>query len=57
MTWRRIRKKVKCQPEPEIYPQKKEALEILSEEDKQGIIDLRYDDESVFCLVPYIPYA
>jgi hypothetical protein len=57
MTWRRIRKKVKCQPEPEIYPQKKEALEILIEEDKQGIIDLRYDDESVFCLVPYIPYA
>jgi hypothetical protein len=29
----------------------------LIEEDKQGIIDLRYYDESGFCLVPYIPYA
>ena len=29
----------------------------MIEEDKQGIIDLRYDDESGFCLVPYIPYA
>src|SRR5688572_23696356 len=34
-----------------------EALDILIEEDKQGIIDLRYFDESGFCLVPYVPYA
>jgi len=32
-------------------------LETLIEEDREGIIDLRYFDESGFCLVPYIPYA
>ena len=57
MTWRRIRRKVQGQPDPAIYPERKEALEILIEEDKQGIINLRYDDASGFCLVPYIPYA
>jgi len=36
---------------------KRKDQEILIEEDRQGIIDLRYDDESGFCLVPYIPYA
>ncbi len=57
LTWRRIRRKVKGQPDPEVYQEKKEALAVLIEEDKQGIIDLRYFDESGFCLVPYIPYA
>lgn len=57
MTWRRIRRKVRGQPDPETYDARKEALDILIEEDKQGIIDLRYYDESGFCLVPYIPYA
>ena len=57
LTWRRIRRKVKDQPDPETYQQKREALEILIAEDREGIIDLRYFDESGFCLVPYIPYA
>ena len=57
MSWRRIRKNVKNQPDPDVYEEKKKALEILIEEDRQGIIDLRYFDESGFCLVPYIPYA
>jgi len=57
MTWRRIRRKVRGQPDPAIYQERKEALEILIEEDQQGIIDLRYDDASGFCLVPSIPYA
>ena len=56
-SWRRIRKKVKGKPDPEIYQERKEALEILISEDKEGIIDLRYFDESGFCLVPYVPYA
>lgn len=50
MTWRRIRRKVRGQPDPAIYQERKEALEILVEEDKQDIIDLRYYDESGFCL-------
>jgi len=57
MSWRRIRRKVKSQPDPGVYQERKKALDILIEEDKQGIIDLRYFDESGFCLVPYIPYA
>jgi len=56
-SWRRIRKIVKGKPDPKIYQERKEALEDLIEEDKQGIIDLRYFDESGFCLVPYVPYA
>jgi transposase len=57
LTWRRIRRKVKDQPDPEDYQRKREALDILTAEDQEGIIDLRYFDESGFCLVPYIPYA
>jgi transposase len=56
-SWRRIRKKVKGEPDPKVYQERKEALEKLIEEDKQGIIDLRYFDESGFCLIPYVPYA
>ena len=33
MTWRRIRRKVRGQPDPAIYQERKEALEILIEED------------------------
>lgn len=57
MTWRRLRRKVKDQPDPEVYQQKWEALDMLVVEDPEGIMDRRYFDESGFCLVPYIPYA
>jgi len=57
VSWRRMRKKVKNRPDPETYQEKREALETLIEEDREGIIDLRYFDASGFCLVPYIPYA
>jgi transposase len=56
-SWRRRRKKVKGQPDPGEYQTKRAALEMLREEDQHGIIDLRYFDESGFCLTPYIPYA
>ena len=57
VSWRRMRKQVQKRPNPETYQEKREALETLIEEDREGIIDLRYCDESGFCLVPYIPYA
>lgn len=57
VSWRRIRKKVKHRPDPETYQEQREALETLIEEDREGIIDLRYFDDSGFCFVPYIPYA
>ena len=56
-SWRRIRKKVRGKPDPEVYQERKEDLDIFIEEYQEGIIDLRYFDESGFCLMPYIPYA
>jgi hypothetical protein len=41
MTWRRIRRKVKGQPDPAIYQARKEALEILIEEDKGAFLSER----------------
>lgn len=57
LSWRRIRKQVRGKPDPEIYASRKKDLEILIEEAREGIIDLRYFDESGFCLIPYVPYA
>ena len=57
LIWKRMRKRVKGQPAPELYQQRKAALEILQTEDRGGIIDLRYFDESGFCLGPDVPYA
>lgn len=56
-SWHRIRKIVKVKPDSQVYEDRKAALEKLVAEDKQGMIDLRYIDESGFCLTPYIPYA
>lgn len=56
-SWRRIRKIVKGKPDPQVYQDRKAAIEKLIEEDHEGIIDLRYFDESGFCLTPYVPYA
>ena len=56
-SWRRIRKIVKGKPDPQVYAARKAALAKLIAEDNEGIIDLRYFDESGFCLIPYVPYA
>ena len=56
-SWHRIRKKVNGEPDPIEYEEKKEALEELKKQDKEGVIDLYYFDESGFCLEPYVPYA
>ncbi len=57
VSWRRMRKKVKHRPDPETYQEQREALATLIEEEREGIIDLRYCDASGFCFVPSIPYA
>jgi transposase len=57
LIWKRTRKIVKGKPDPALYQERKKSLEMLIQEDKEGIIDLRYFDESGFCLVPYVPYA
>lgn len=57
MSWRRLRRVLAGQPDPVEYETKRQQLLILKRQDEQGEIDLRYLDESGFCLVPYIPYA
>src|SRR5438128_10640855 len=56
-SWRRIRKGLKGEPDPEEYQQKKQALHDLQQQASQGILDLYYFDESGFCFTPYLPYA
>lgn len=57
MTWHRMRKIVGGEPEKADYERKLADLQELKEQDKQGIIDLRYVDESGFSLTPSVPYA
>jgi transposase len=57
MTWRRIKKQVADEPDPLIYKAKTEELAELKKRDRAGEIDLRYVDETGFCLEPYVPYA
>ncbi|PSF25828.1 IS630 family transposase [Aphanothece hegewaldii CCALA 016] len=57
MGWYRFKRTVGGSPNPEFYQAKKQELEDLKEKDRKGEIDLRYVDESGFCLTPYIPYG
>ncbi len=57
MSWRRVRRVLAGKPDPVEYEQKRQQLEVLKQQDEQGEVDLRYLDESGFCLVPYVPYA
>ena len=57
MKWKRMRSVVGGKPEQEVYERKKKILEALKNLSKQGAIDLRYLDESGFCLTPYVPYC
>lgn len=57
MTWRRVRRVVAGAPDPQEYKDKQAQLDTLKHLDAAGEIDLRYLDETGFCLVPYVPYA
>lgn len=57
MKWKRLRRIVAGEPEPEVYERKKKILEVLKKLAAQGTLDLRYLDETGFCLTPYVPYA
>ncbi len=57
MSWRRIRRQVGGNPDPTEYQQKKDELESLKQAEKQGDIDLRYLDETGFCLISNVPYG
>ena len=57
MSWRRCRRVLGGNRDPEEYERKQHQLEGLKALDDQGIINLVYMDESGFCLTPYVPYA
>ncbi|MBE9071019.1 IS630 family transposase [Leptolyngbya cf. ectocarpi LEGE 11479] len=57
MSWRRLRRSLAGKPDPGEYATKQEQLEAFKRQETQGKLDLRYMDESGFCLVPYLPYA
>lgn len=57
MSWRRLRRSLAGKPDPVEYETKRQQLDVLKCQDAQGEVDLRYLDESGFCLVPYLPYA
>jgi transposase len=57
MSWRRVRRRVKGEPDPQEYEQKQKELHEFRHQHEQGEIDLRYVDQSGFCLFPYLPYA
>jgi transposase len=57
MSWHRLKRGVAGKPNPEEYKTKKQELEELKEQEDRGEIDLRYVDETGFCLTSYVPYA
>lgn len=57
MKWKRMRGAVGGKPKKEVYERKKKILEALENLSKQGALNLRYLDESSFCLTPYVPYC
>ena len=57
MSWKRIKKVVAGSPLPEIYKQKVEKIKALKEKERLGEIEIRYVDETGFCLTPYTPYC
>jgi transposase len=57
MGWYRIKRSVGGTPVREFYDKKAKELEELKEQERMGKIEIRYVDESGFCLIPYIPYA
>ncbi|WP_019503786.1 IS630 family transposase [Pleurocapsa sp. PCC 7319] len=57
MGWSRIKRRVGGNPIPEFYDRKVKELDKLKEQESTGEIEIRYVDESGFCLIPYIPYA
>lgn len=57
MSWRRMRRTVAGKPPEADYKAAQEELKQLKRSYEQGEIDLRYMDETGFCLIPYLPYA
>ena len=55
--YRRIRKRPKGKPSPQLYAYKTEKLQELEIQASAGTIDLYYGDESHICTEGYVPYG
>ena len=55
--YRRIRKRPRGKPSPQLYAYKCEKLQKLENEHAEGLIDLYYGDESHVCTSCYVPYG
>lgn len=55
--YRRIRKRPKGKPSPQLYAYKSEKLQELEIQAKDGFIDLYFGDESHICTEGYVPYG
>jgi len=54
---RRSKKRVAGEPDPTEAREKKKELENLKKPEERSEIDLRFFDETGFCLNAYVPYA
>lgn len=55
--YRRIRKRPKGKPSPQLYAYKTEKLQELETQAEEGLIDLYFADESHVCTEGYVPYG
>lgn len=55
--YRRIRKRPKGKPSPQLYAYKTEKPQELVQQEREGLIDLYYGDESHICTEGYVPYG
>ena len=54
MGWLRIKERVSGSPLPKLFERKIQELDRLKKTEEKGEIEIRYVDESGFCLIPYI---
>lgn len=57
MSWHRMRRCVRGEPDPVEYQEKQAKLIELKRLDDAGEINLYYLDETGFCLIPTVPYG
>ena len=55
--FKRIRRRLKQKPNPDVYTLKREVLATFEQLSEQGHIDLLYGDESRVSLLPCVPYG
>ena len=55
--YKRIRKRPRGKPSPQLYEYKAEKLQELEQKAEEGKIDLYYADESHVCTEGYVPYG